>query len=302
MIDRAEWQKIRDAAGVPKGYTKASMGDLLDKWHSLMFTDGKTPKVIQKGIRLVRKKIKALAQAGAADMKAHAIKLYTAAAEYEEKFVKANNLAVVPAQDIVHKTAKSIPYHDYTTGSYGTDGQKTPQKHLVATLSEIRQQAFRTVIRRFKGENELVKVCPAAKHHVDYFKAEYDDNDPLPTREEWQAHRDGAGIPQGWVEGASIGETLAAFRTALGDLSKGLPNAWENLAPGAEKAAATAAVNLHMAAISYLAKLKKEKKDTGKGQNVADDLSAMSKAAFQTVVELDATDQLLAATKKLVGL
>lgn len=298
MIDRETWQGVRDGAGVKKGYTKASIGDLIDRWRDLMY--GKGPKVILKTIRALRRKLKIVKIAGTAELKAATINLYAAAMEYQDKFVKEKGLAVVPQKKRPADEARSLPYYLYTAVEYTFDGTKTPQKHLVATLNTIRNHMVET-LRRLGGDsaiNELVKAHPKAKPHLDACK---DDGDPLPTRDQWKAHRDGAGIPQGWVKGASIGETLAAFRAAAGDLSDGLDRALENIADDAMKPVQTAAFQLYLAAARYEGKLKKEKKDTGKGQNVADDLKAMKEVALRTLGELDFREETIQEMNRMLA-
>ncbi len=292
MMTREEWQGYRDGAGIKKGYVKASIGDLIDRWRTLALVEGTGPKVVLKTIRALRKKIKPIGAIAKADVLAATKNLYIGAAEYQDKFVKEKNLAVVPQQYRVGHEARSIPYYSYTMYSYGLDDTANPNKRLVAALTAIRNDMLDT-LQRVGGDaavNDLVKTYGGARAHVESHK---DTQDPLPTRDEWKAHRDGAGIAQGWVKGASIGETLTAFKTAVGDLSHGLNRALEQIPDNRMQPVQTAAFQLYLAAAKYAMKLKKEKKDTGKGANAAEDLKIMQDVAMKTLHELDFREQLL---------
>jgi hypothetical protein len=292
MLTREEWQDYRDGAGLKKGYIKASIGDLIDRWRTLSLMEGTGPRVVLTTIRALRKKLKPLGSIAKADVLAASKALYVAAAEYEDKFAKEKNLTVVAQHYRVGHEARSIPYYSYTAYSYGLDDAPNPNKRLISALTGLRNNMLDS-LRRLGGDaavNDLVKSYPAAKGHIDSHK---DTRDPLPTRDEWKAHRDGAGIPQGWVKGASIGETLTAFKAAVGDLSHGLLHALEEIPDNRMKPVQTAAFQLYLAAAKYAMKLKKEKKNTGKGQNVAEDLKVMEDVAMKTLFELDFREQLL---------
>jgi hypothetical protein len=273
---REQWQKVRDAAGFKQGYTKTSLGDVIDQWAAAR----KAALGKKAYINCKKEDYKKCLDA--------AIKAFAAAHEYVEKVHKEKGVTTLPCN--LNGEKFDIPYYEYSIANLRANGEeKTPLKTLFAFLNEIRFMTYH-VIHFGDGETALLKACPDAQNYIAWQR---DGSKGIAemaldlTRERWKGHRDGAGIKQGYTK-ASIGDLIDKWDKVVG-------TKWQQtgtLSVDQRKAAAAVAEEVFAAAEEYIRKLRKENKkvDTPAVKMVIEDLNGMSHRAQQvlkTVADLE---------------
>lgn len=227
-LKRENWRTVRDAANVAEGYTKASIGDLLDTYCDVTGQRKSFGAGLSKALTKIDK-------AGGRERVIQAtIAFYAAVMEYCAKLEKdgklggVNKAAFVPARGN-HMEALWVRLRNF-------------RKACVATMQKL------------QAESNLVKAVPAARADVDEFR--HATGEALPTRKAWQNTRDGAGLPKGYIQ-ASIGDLNEALTNLLGadHVQRGLAHALEHIEDGQQAAVGQAAARLCTAAVQYYKKL-----------------------------------------------
>jgi hypothetical protein len=258
---RAQWQAARDGAGLKQGYTKASMGDLIDKFNAIVPQQGeKMPRVAKLMVAINKQGVKD-------QLLAIAVDCYVAAEEYLDKLEKENKLGGVARNQTI------------------VIGAMPPIAKAIAVLANMSKNAATVAIDGHK-EDLIVKRRPQAKDHLKDLVQKRDAK--YLSRAGWQKHRDDAGLPAHYID-ASVGDLLER----VGKLKLQSPKKED------QKELNDVLSALAIAAVQYYEKLKKDGKiGKPKVDQVVKDLKEFAQRALEHVDDFGDPETFLAALQK----